>query len=122
VLKYLDFYKLDINKDMRASYRDLFKFQIDLGLGIPETMNPLLLNIESGYKTTAGTVNFSIKRGSMMKNGENLDGIIFENGIQLKIKAENYTNTLKHWLTDSHEVISTFFKEITKGPTYESFK
>ena len=122
VLKYLDFYKLDLNKDLRTSFRDLFKFQIDLGPAIPETFKPLLLNIESGYKTPTGTVNFSLKRGNMIKNGENIDGIIFENGIQLKIKAENYINTLKKWLTDSHEVISTFFKEITNGPTYESFK
>jgi uncharacterized protein (TIGR04255 family) len=122
VLKYLDFYKLDLTKDMRESYRELFKFQIDLGPAVPENISPLLLNIESGYKTDSGTVNFSLKRGGMLKNGENVEGIVFENGIQLKIKAENYLETLKNWLSESHEVISTFFKEITKGPTYESFK
>ena len=122
VLKYLDFYKLDFNDDIRSSYRDVFKFQIDLGPAVPKMINPLLLNIESGYKAQNGTVNFSLKRGSMTKKGTNLEGIIFESGIQRRIKAENYIDTLKKWLLDSHEEISTFFKEITKGSTYESFK
>jgi uncharacterized protein (TIGR04255 family) len=121
-LKYLDFYKVNFEDDVRTLYQELFKFKIDLGRAVPKEVHPILMNIESGYKTANGTVNFSLKRVKMAKPFDNTDGIIFENGIQLKIKAENYTNTLNKWLTDAHEDLSAFFKEITKGKTYESFK
>lgn len=122
VLKYLDFYKLDFSKDIRSTYKDLFKFNLDLGPAVPNGTSPSLLNIESAYKSTNGIVNFSLKRGTITVKEKTTEGIVFESGIQTKIKADNYIGNLTKWLDESHEIISTFFKEITKGPTYESFK
>jgi uncharacterized protein (TIGR04255 family) len=122
-LKYVDFYKIDdLSIDLRKIYTKLFNFNLDIKSAVPEHSLPLILNLESAYQTKEGVFGFSIKRGKFQRDATNYEGLVFENGLKSDIHANAESSVLFNWINDSHEFLSTFFKEITKGETYESFK
>jgi len=118
-LKYLDFYKLPLeNVDYLAQLNKKFNFNIEVGSAVPKDKKPILFNIESAYVTDIGLLNFSIKKGQV----ETKEGIIFESGIQKNFRVDNFTKSFDKWILRSHESLRDFFKDVTKGITYDSFK
>jgi uncharacterized protein (TIGR04255 family) len=122
-LKYVDFYKIDdTSVDLRKIYTKLFNFNLDIKSAVPEHSLPLILNLESAYQTKEGIFSFSIKRGKLQQDSVSYEGFVFENGLKNDILANAESSVIFKWINESHEFLSTFFKEITNGETYESFK
>lgn len=119
-LRYLDFFDKDPNDDTI----DFAKRYFHLDINADYIDHPQGLGLSCEEKTDAGIFRFALNRGK--KDGRR-DGFILESSIQNTIKAglikegeakEKFISVLDN----SHVFLSDFFKTITRGALYESFK
>lgn len=119
-LRYLDFFDKDPNDDTM----DFAKRYFNLDINADYIEHPQGFGLSCEEKKDAGIFRFALNTGK--KDGFR-DGFILESSIQNKIHAGMLTEgdakvKFIRELDKSHDYLSDFFKNITRGALYESFK
>lgn len=119
-LRYLDFFDIDPSDDTM----DFAKRYFHLDINADYIERPLGFGLSCEEQKDAGIFRFALNRGQ--KNGRR-DGFILESSIQNSIKAGMMTEgdakeKFVGVLDRSHNFLSDFFMNITRGALYESFK
>ena len=119
-LRYLDFF----DKDPADDTMDFVKRYFHLDINADYIEHPQGLGFSCEEQKDAGIFRFALNRGQ--KDGRR-DGFILESSIQNTIKANMLLETddkerFLGILDNSHVFLSNFFKNITRGLLYESFK
>jgi len=122
-LKYIDLYRLpDIAYNYLDFLKSKFNINLEFGPAIPEGASPILANFETAYLTEVGTLSFSLKKAHANSHGNSIEAIIFESGIMKKTKLESFMDNFEDWIELTHSHLRDFFRNVTRGKTYESFK
>lgn len=119
-LRYLDFFGKDPNDDTM----DFAKRYFHLDINADYIDHPQGFGLSCEEQKDVGIFRFALNRGR--KDGRK-DGFILESSIQNTIKADMLNGDdgkgkFIDVLNNSHEFLSDFFKNITRGALYESFK
>ena len=115
-LRYIDFIALDFKNS------NVFEFvsenlQIKVSQDFHKNSeNPANINLGFSYATDLGNFYFNLTRG----NNDGVEGILLQNS--LSGVAEQNMDSILLWLKNSHDFLSSTFKDITRGSLYESFK
>jgi len=121
-LKYLDFYDVNFNEINIYKYL-MANFHVDIkSPNIDETENPTVLNFATAFKTNFGMMNLKINTGIINDIKFKKTGLIIDNTINLSIRAGDWDKIIPNWLNESHNYLSDYFKKMTDGKKYESFK
>lgn len=115
-LKYLDFYEFDFEHgDVCGFISDNFSFSLgnDAAIGL----RPLSVNVQTNYQTPLGIFSVNISRGGVGGKA----GIVMNTSVSLDYPVFR-PEKLKGWLDGAHETLSGYFKKVTEGKMYNSFK
>jgi uncharacterized protein (TIGR04255 family) len=116
-LKYLDFFEINCIENNLFQYLE-DKFHVCIKANFKNVKNPLVLNFSTAFQTEYGILNFSIKTAQINIK----QGFIIESALNTKMSAKHYFDDVLGWVSTSHEFLSNFFKEMTEGEMYKSFK
>lgn len=117
-LQYFDFFKFDFeNQDVLLFLNQSLNFKVEQNF-LNKSFNPVNFNLGLYYPIADGITSVQLNRGQNLK-GE--DGIILQTSITSNELIPNFSYA-KKWLETAHNFCSSTFKEITKGPFYETFK
>ena len=118
-LRYMDFFPKDASDDTM----DFIKRYFNLNVGAAYIEHPQALGINCEEKKDCGLFRFALNSG---KKDAKIDGFVLESSIQNTLNADAFSlvqaSAFKEVLNNSHVFLSSFFKNITKGALYESFK
>lgn len=116
-LLYIDFLKTEtLNVDILNFVNTYLNININQGFYKTEK-HPEALNWAVAYKTELGQLGVTLNTGKINKVEE---GII----LQTKLNGTDFNpdvGNINSWLTEAHEFCSQLFKDMTKGPLYQSF-
>lgn len=120
-LKYIDFFKCKFSEiDLSQYISDNFHLCVSA---------PYLSNKKSktfSYATTMdvdmGLLTLTMNTGYNNIEGQQVEGIITESNISNSFSFEGLNSYIKDQLPSAHELLGTFFKELTEGTLYNSFK
>lgn len=115
-LKYLDFYEFDFEHGNVFDFVNE-NFCLRLGNDAASNMRPLGINVQSDYRTRLGIFSVNISRGGV---GGKV-GLVMNTSVSLGYPVL-HTGKLKEWLDGAHETLSNYFKKVTEGRMYNSFK
>ena len=117
-LKYLDFYPVDpLQVNLYQYLSD--NLHLNIVSNLLEGQQPLTLNFGTAFKSPDGIFNLIVhtaKVGVLQQ-----DGIIVESNINHSLEGNSF-HVLPNWLVKAHDFLSQFFKDMTNGRMYESFK
>jgi uncharacterized protein (TIGR04255 family) len=116
-LTYIDFFSFNFQN---ANVYDFISENLKLNFSqnFYETDKfPTNLNLGYYYETAVGDLSISLRKG---KNNKNEDGIAMQIKISNKLSKVEILEISK-WLSESHSLASSLFKQITEGSFYESF-
>lgn len=119
ILTYLDFLEYDKKKITPIEYINS-NLQLEVKEHFLNINNASLndVNFTFNYSIKEDTVSLNLRDGEINKNK---NGIIMQNKIIGK-KSLYTVGDLAKWLNEAHELSSDFFKSMTKGNLYKSFK
>ena len=115
-LKYLDFYRFDFSQ---GNAYDFLNEKVHFCVRDSAVLDakPYNISIRTQYQIKCGVLDVNLRRGSV----KGIEGIVMETSVIRDFQSLD-SSLLKIWLEESHEVLSEYFKRITKGSLYESFK
>lgn len=120
-LKYLDFFEVDpVNNNLFAYLKT--NFNLDINAAFFKQKQPLTLGLATSYQVEQGVFNLSINTGKINNPIVNKSGFIVESSISNTEKARVIFENIEFELNNSHSYLSDFFKNLTEGNLYESFK
>lgn len=116
-LKYLDFFDFEFDNE------DLFKFlkeKFHLAIESDFINKPIGINFAITEKSDNDSFfNLRINTGTVNNQRK---GMIVESRLNAKQPSEAFFASFEQRLTDFHNKLSQFFKSLTQGDLYESFK
>jgi uncharacterized protein (TIGR04255 family) len=119
--KYLDFFKCKFSEiDLTEYIKNNFHLSIDAPY--LNTTKFKTFSFATSYDVEIGTFTMTMNTGYNNIDGTQVEGIITETNISKEITFENLNSYIIEQLPTVHEILGNFFKEMTKGKLYESFK
>lgn len=117
-LQYFDFIKFDFTEANIFEYLEE-NLNINLGQKIYQKKDkPVNLNLGMHFDTEEGALSVVLSKGL---NNLKENGIIIQTSLLSTTLLPNI-ESIKDWISKSHDVCSQVFKDMTKGKLYDSFK
>lgn len=115
-LKFLDFFEFDFeNANIFHYLKD--KFHLNIVNEADNSNLPVSVLFNVVYKKDIGLLSMNIRNAGY----EGKQGFSVETSLTTSIQYEK-KYLLEKWLNESQEVLSQYFKDMTKGEMYNSFK
>ena len=120
-LKYLDFFKVNFTK---VDLKDFIKRSFHLSVDAPylNARPSSTFSFATTYDVEVGRFSISMNTGYNNVNGSQIEGIICESNVSKEICFEDLNLYIADQLPMAHKILGDFFKDLTAGDFYESFK
>lgn len=120
-LKYLDFFKVNFTK---VDLKDFIKRSFHLSVDAPylNARPSSTFSFATTYDVEVGRFSMSMNTGYNNVNGSQIEGIICESNVSKEICFEDLNLYIADQLPMAHMILGDFFKDLTAGDFYESFK
>lgn len=120
-LKYLDFFKVNFSEiDLLAYIKKNFHLSVEAPY--LSDSRAKTFSFATTYAVDMGTFAVTMNTGYNNVGGRQIEGIITESNISKEIPFEALNDYIASTLPSAHELLGQFFKELTKGELYDSFK
>lgn len=121
ILKYIDFFNLDYTKECVFDFLSK-KLNINIESKLFEGKKPHKFNFSTSCALENGSFSLNINTGFNKINNAQVHGLIVESNFSKEISFSTINAEIDSYLKYSHEYLSTFFKQMTNGSLYDSFK
>ena len=120
-LKYLDFFKVHFSDDNLLEY---IKNNFHLSVEAPylNDSKAKTFSFATTHDVDMGVFALTMNTGYHNVHGQQIEGIITESNISKEIPFESLNDYIENSLPEAHELLGLFFKELTKGELFNSFK
>lgn len=120
-LKYLDFFKFKFS-DVNLTEYIRTNFHLSVEAPYLNGDQAKTFSFATTQDVGIGTFALTMNTGYNNVNGTQIEGIITESNVSMEIPFEELNNYIANALPQAHELLGNFFKELTKGCLYDSFK
>lgn len=118
-LKYLDFFKFDFPNNCLLDFVGN-KLNIMISSNLLK-QRPKKFTFGTTYEIDNKIFSLNINTGINTADNNSVNGLIVESSITQNVNFSEIKLELDKYLTDSHNYLGSFFKEMTKGDLYATF-
>lgn len=121
-LKYIDFYEVraeDVN--LYTYLRDNFHINIQSSV-LPVAEKPNFVNFSVAHKEEFGTLSLNISTASLEIVGGKKNGLIIDSTLTRINIANQFNLFIEKWTNNAHTYLGDFFRKLTEGDMFNSFK